>query len=305
MNIRQASLKDFESIHSIVHTTIKSIYPNYYPTEVVDFFLAYHNEENIKKDIEKGNVYFLLSEQAKIVATGSIDGSNIGRLYILPEYQGMGYGKAIMKALEEIIAVEYSSSTIEASLPSYDFYLKLGYQPMDYLKYPVENNRILCYYVMVKVFDTTFNKEKTMLHLGSTYFIVKDIDKSIDFYEKLLDMNVSARNFNRWAQFNFDGKCIALYNCDYDNYMIANKIDLDLHYNNQYLEYFNNRTINYGNQTVLNFWIEDLKAEYNRVKSLGVGTVSDIMYVNIKAPYYFFVLQDPDGNTIEITGGYE
>ena len=144
-----------------------------------------------------------------------------------------------------------------------------------------------------------------MLHLGSTYFIVKDMDKSIDFYEKLLDMKVSARNFNRWAQFNFDGKCIALYNCEYDNQMIINNTDLDLHYNEQYLQYFKKRTIKYGNQAVLNFWIEDLKAEYKRVKGLGVGTVSDIMYINIKTPYYFFVLQDPDGNTIEITGGYE
>ena len=55
-----------------------------------------------------------------------------------------------------------------------------------------------------------------MLHLGSTYLIVKDMQKSIEFYEKLLDMNVSAQNYNRWAQFNFDGKCIALYNMDYD-----------------------------------------------------------------------------------------
>ncbi len=28
------------------------------------------------------------------------------------------------------------------------------------------------------------------------------------------------------------------------------------------------------------------------------------MYLNIKSPYYHFLLEDPDGNTIEITGRY-
>ncbi len=42
-----------------------------------------------------------------------------------------------------------------------------------------------------------------MLHLGSTYLIVKNMEKSIDFYEKLLQMKPTAKNFARWAQFNF------------------------------------------------------------------------------------------------------
>jgi lactoylglutathione lyase len=128
--------------------------------------------------------------------------------------------------------------------------------------------------------------------------------KSIDFYEKLLHMGVSAQNYNRWAQFDFDGKCIALYSCDYDNHMLEQNIDLDLHYNKQYIKYFIERNVHYGNNMVLNFWVEDLNEEYNRVKALSIGAVSEIMYVNISSPYYFFVLDDPDGNTIEITGHY-
>jgi GNAT superfamily N-acetyltransferase len=297
MNIRRASDMDCKTILKIVHHTIKSIYPNYYPAEVVDFFLNYHKEENIRNDIEKGNVYLLLEED-KAIATGSIDGRMLGRLYVLPEYQGKGYGLAIMTTLENIIAEEFASSRLEASLPSYSFYQKLGYQPLEYQQYEVENNRMLCYYVMEKVFDTP------TLHLGSTYFIVKDMDKSIDFYEKLLNMKVSAQSFNRWAQFNFDGKCIAFYNCEYDRQMLDHNQDLKLHYNNSYINYFNERMIKYGNHVVLNFWVENLNKEYDRVKALNIGTISEIMYVNIKSPYYFFVLKDPDGNTIEITGSY-
>jgi catechol 2,3-dioxygenase-like lactoylglutathione lyase family enzyme len=59
-----------------------------------------------------------------------------------------------------------------------------------------------------------------MLNLDSTYLIVKDIEKSIVFYEAVLEMKVSAQNFDRWAQFNFGNNCIALYNPKYDEELI-------------------------------------------------------------------------------------
>jgi lactoylglutathione lyase len=298
MNIIKAESRDCKFVYDIVQNTIEAIYPYYYPKEVVNFFSDYHNEVNIRNDIEKGNVY-LLSENGRFAATGSLDGRIIGRLYVLPEYQGKGYGSSIMKQLECIASRNYSTSMIEASLPSYDYYLKQGYHPTSYHKYPVDNNRVLCYYEMEKELT-----DLNTLHLGSTYLIVKDFEKSMHFYEKLLRMKVSAQNFNRWAQFNFDGKCIALYNCEYDAKMIESRRNLELHYNQAYITYSTERKIHYGNHMVLNFWVNNLNTEYDRLKALDIGKVSEILYVNIKAPYYFFVIDDPDGNTIEITGNY-
>lgn len=133
----------------MVHSTINSIYPNYYPAEVVTFFLEYHNEDTIRADIERGNV-FLLSDDGKYVGTGGIDDKYIGRVYVLPEYQGRGYGSFIMNELEAKIKESFDFAFLDASMPSYSFYLKRGYQPTEYLKYEVENHRILCYYVMEK-----------------------------------------------------------------------------------------------------------------------------------------------------------
>lgn len=48
-----------------------------------------------------------------------------------------------------------------------------------------------------------------------------------------------------------------------------------------------------------------MKSEYERIKSLGIGPVSEIMYVNVHMPYYYFNVMDPDGNVLEITGRYE
>lgn len=143
-----------------------------------------------------------------------------------------------------------------------------------------------------------------MLHLGSTYLMVKDMSKSIDFYSKLLSMEPTAKNYDRWAQFDFEDQCIALFNNEYDKRMIEGNIDLDKHYNKAYIEFFKDNKIIYGNNFVLNFWIEDLNKEYERVLNLEIGQVSPIKYVNIAMPYYFFTLQDPDDNLIEITGRY-
>ncbi len=56
---------------------------------------------------------------------------------------------------------------------------------------------------------------------------------------------------------------------------------------------------------VLNFWDEDLKKEYDRVKSLNItGNLTKIKYVCNVSPYYYFQLDDPDGNIIEVTGKY-
>ncbi len=56
-------------------------------------------------------------------------------LFVLPEYRGNGYGKALLKKLAEI-AVERDCGRLEWSCldwnkPSIDFYLSLGAKPMD------------------------------------------------------------------------------------------------------------------------------------------------------------------------------
>lgn len=53
---------------------------------------------------------------------------------------------------------------------------------------------------------------------------------------------------------------------------------------------------------VQNYWVEDLLTEYERVKSLNIGSVTGIREAN--PSYYYFHLTDPDNNIIEVTGGY-
>jgi lactoylglutathione lyase len=144
-----------------------------------------------------------------------------------------------------------------------------------------------------------------MLHLGSVYLTVRDMERTVAFYTALLGMQPTARTADRWAQFDFDGKCIALYCPAYDDRRIAARDDLQGHYNEAYLRQHAEKQTRYGDGVVLNFWTEDLRAEYERVARLGIGPMSpEMLYVNISSPYYFFTVYDPDGNPIEITGAY-
>ncbi|BEP27833.1 VOC family protein [Helicovermis profundi] len=144
-----------------------------------------------------------------------------------------------------------------------------------------------------------------MLKLGSTYLKTKNMEKSIKFYSTLLNMKPSSQNYDRWAQFDFGGQCIALFNPDYDDRRISSDENLEGVYSQNYIEYIRHENIKYGNNMVLNFYIEDLKEEYERLQTLNIGEITQIMYMNIAMPYYSFVLIDPDGNEIEIAGEYK
>ena len=68
-------------------------------------------------------------------------------LFVLPEYRGKGYGKALLKKLAEI-AVERDCGRLEWSCldwnkPSIDFYLSLGAKPMDeWTVYRISGDRL-------------------------------------------------------------------------------------------------------------------------------------------------------------------
>jgi len=143
-----------------------------------------------------------------------------------------------------------------------------------------------------------------MLHLRSTYLLVRDMEKSIEFYSQLLESKPSVITLDRWAQYDVDGICIALCNQLFDFQQIAGGVDINEHYSKEYIRRLSKHKTAFGNNVVLNFDVENLNNEYARISSLNIGDISDILYMNISLPYYFFQVNDPDGNLIEITGEY-
>ena len=140
---------------------------------------------------------------------------------------------------------------------------------------------------------------------GSIYLVVKDFDKSLDFYEKVLDMKVSATNGKRFAMFNNPGLNLCLMNGYYDEQFPEQKETRGPSYD----EYDNMSEIANSTNTkkvFINLGVEDLDKEYQRILDLGIGiNMTPIRYVNVFSPYWYFTFMDPDGNPIEITGGHK
>lgn len=109
-----AKPEDVQAVYDVVQNTIKTIYPKYYPSEVVDFFCELHSRETIAKDIENG------------------------------------YGTFIMKNIEAQISDKYDKAYLEASLPASALYEKLGFSIIKHESCLVENGVILAYEVMEK-----------------------------------------------------------------------------------------------------------------------------------------------------------
>ena len=140
---------------------------------------------------------------------------------------------------------------------------------------------------------------------ASIYLIVKDFNKSVSFYEKVLDMKVSDANGKRFAMFHSDGLTLCLMNGYYDD---ENKSQVIT--KGEYWEIYDNQSeiANAVNtrKVFINLGVEDLKAEYERIKKLGIAIqLTPIRFIHVFSPYWYFTFMDPDGNPIEITGGYE
>ena len=133
-----------DGIRDVLHTTIKNIYPRFYPKEVVDFFCNHHSREHVLEGIVSGTMGVLIDEDV-IIGTGCYYGNHITGVYVLPKYQ-------IQERLSVLAAPRMVRSTfLFARLRSAGgVYLSGGLKPA------TETSRILTYPPLIEagVFPT-------------------------------------------------------------------------------------------------------------------------------------------------------
>ena len=150
MSIKQAYKDDLQVVKYITIETINQIYPHYYPKGAVEFFVEHHNDINIINDIDAGKVFLCVNEEGQTIGTVSLKDNDICRLFVLPEYQGKGYGRELLDFAENEIAKKYEEIMIDASLPAKCIYLKRGYREKESHIINANYGDFLCYDVMVK-----------------------------------------------------------------------------------------------------------------------------------------------------------
>ena len=151
MSIRQSVLTDLSIIKNISEITISEIYPHYYPKGAVDFFLEHHSEENILDDIKKKRVFLCLDTLQNTIGTITVKDNEICRLFVLPIYQGKGFGTEMLDFAERIISEQYHKVVLDVSLPAKKIYLKRGYKEIKFNIITTRDNDYLCYDVMEKM----------------------------------------------------------------------------------------------------------------------------------------------------------
>lgn len=136
-------------ILDVLHTTIQTVYPKYYPNEVVDFFCRHHSREHITEGIASGNMG-VLTDNGTIVGTGCFDENHITGVYVLPSCQGKGFGSFILDLLEAEIRRKFEKAVLDASLPAVCLYEHRGYRTTGHGVYKLENDVRLVYEIMEK-----------------------------------------------------------------------------------------------------------------------------------------------------------
>ena len=149
MDYIAAAVEMADTIYNILHTTIKTVYPQYYPQEVVDFFCNHHSKEHILDGIASGNMGVLKVADA-IVGAGCFYENHITGLYVLPACQNRGYGSYIMDCLEAEIMKKYDTAVLDASLPAVQIYEHRWYKTTGHGIIELENNVKLVYEIMEK-----------------------------------------------------------------------------------------------------------------------------------------------------------
>lgn len=140
----------------------------------------------------------------------------------------------------------------------------------------------------------------TKLHCNCVYLIVKDIEKSIQFYSSLLESEVYKRYEDRWIEFKTpENFTIGLLSASYDVDKIAKTDGTSKHYDQAFVKNLQKK-YTVGDTVVLNLRSDDLEKDYQRIKKLNPKSISEIQYVDYMFPYHFFIVKDPDGHVIEI-----
>lgn len=143
------------------------------------------------------------------------------------------------------------------------------------------------------------------MRCGSVYLVAKDFEKSVLFYEKILDRKVSRTNGSRFAVFNMQGLNLCLMNGHFDS-QHKNEVITKGDYFEIYDDMDAIAESKNARKVFINLVVDDLRNEYHRIRSLGIAKkLTPIRFMEYVSPYWYFSFMDPDDNPIEITGSYE
>lgn len=144
---------DLDAVKALVDHTIDVSYADAYQPAAIAFFKEYHSRECIMGDAQAGHT-LVIEEDGALIATGTLLGTNVRRMFVDPTAQGRGLGQALLSSLEEHARVlGLTALDLSSSLPAHRFYLHRGYATDSEEVIPLPGGEVLRFYAMSKMLN--------------------------------------------------------------------------------------------------------------------------------------------------------
>ena len=149
MNIRRFEEQDAKAVSELIRKTIRISNTKDYSVDLMEQLIETESPEHVLERASWTHFY-VAEEQDNIIGCGAIgpywgreDESSLFTIFVLPEYQGKGIGRAIIDTLEkDEFFLRAKRIEIPASITGVPFYLKMGYNYKNGITEPDEERLI-------------------------------------------------------------------------------------------------------------------------------------------------------------------
>ncbi|MBI0581892.1 MAG: GNAT family N-acetyltransferase [Methanomassiliicoccales archaeon] len=127
VKFRAMTEDDVPEVRSLVERTIRTSYRGVYSEAAIEFFVRYHREDDIRRDLRE-RTSLVAFNKGGIVGTATLSGDMITRVFVDPERQGLGIGGRLVRMLlERARAGGLKAVHLDASLVSRAMYERMGF----------------------------------------------------------------------------------------------------------------------------------------------------------------------------------
>ena len=140
ITIRSISSNELPKVQSIAHRTWPSTFSNILSPEQIEYMLNWmYSLEMLESQIEKGQTFLLAEENGEELGFAGFElnysegpKAKLHKIYLLPEAQGKGAGKALILEVAELARKAGQKSLLlnvnKFNQKAIDFYLRIGFQ---------------------------------------------------------------------------------------------------------------------------------------------------------------------------------
>lgn len=161
MEIRKATLQDYDIIHNIALITWDATYSKILTAEQMDYMLdMMYSRKAIEDQIAiKGHEFLIIEEDGVALGFASYEinyrpeTTKLHKLYVLPQTHGKGAGRALLTIIENAARLHTNDKlvlNVNRFNPALSFYLKSGFENLGDDNIDIGNGYVMEDYLMQK-----------------------------------------------------------------------------------------------------------------------------------------------------------